>query len=240
MQHPIVILGATGGVGRALAVQLHRLGHPLHLVARDAARLEVLAVQLGASHASADVLSGDALEQAVRSAGGPLGGLVYAIGSIVLKPLKRVTEADHVETYRLNVVGAARAAAASADGLRQGGGSIVLFSSVAARAGFSNHTVIGSAKAAVEGLTVALAAELAPHVRVNCVAPSLTGTAMAAPLLSNDAMAKAIAAQHPIPRIGTAEEIASAARFLLSDEAGWITGQVLGVDGGRAALRGRG
>lgn len=117
---------------------------------------------------------------------------------------------------------------------------MVLFSSVAARAGFPNHAAIAAAKAAVEGLTVALVAELAPHVRVNCIAPSLTRTPLAEPLTRNAAMAEAIARQHPIPRLGEPEDAAALADFLLSAQAGWITGQVFGVDGGRSSLRGKG
>jgi len=115
----------------------------------------------------------------------------------------------------------------------------VLFSSVAARAGFPNHAAIAAAKGAVEGLVVALGAELAP-VRVNAIAPSLTRTPLAEPLTRNAAMADAIAKQHPIARLGTAEEVAALADFLLSDQAGWITGQVIGVDGGRGSLRSKG
>jgi len=237
--NPIVILGATGGIGHALAVRLHAAGRRLHLVGRDAARLRELAGPLDASFSVADVLQAETLPDAIRSAGSELGGLVYAVGSIVLKPLRQVTEADHLAAYRLNVLGAALAVAAALEALKRGGGSVVLFSSVAARAGFANHSVIGPAKAAVEGLVVSLAAELAPQIRVNAVAPSLTDTAMAAPLLANQTIAKSIAALHPIQRIGLAEDSAAAAAFLLSDEASWITGQVLAVDGGRSSLRGR-
>jgi NAD(P)-dependent dehydrogenase (short-subunit alcohol dehydrogenase family) len=117
---------------------------------------------------------------------------------------------------------------------------VVLFSTVAARAGFPNHASIAAAKGAVEGLTVALAAELAPAVRVNCIAPSLTRSAMAAPLVGNVQMAEAIAKQHPIPRLGEGEDSAALADFLLSPGAGWITGQVFAVDGGRSSVRSRG
>jgi NAD(P)-dependent dehydrogenase (short-subunit alcohol dehydrogenase family) len=117
---------------------------------------------------------------------------------------------------------------------------VVLFSSVAARAGFPNHLAIGAAKAAVEGMTVTLAAELAPAVRVNCIAPSLTRSRIAEPLIRNLAMAEAIAKLHPIPRLGEPEDAAALADLLLSAQAGWITGQVIGVDGGRGTLRVKG
>jgi NAD(P)-dependent dehydrogenase (short-subunit alcohol dehydrogenase family) len=129
---------------------------------------------------------------------------------------------------------------AAQDALTAGRGSVVLFSSIAARAGFTNHAAIAAAKGAVEGLTVALAAELAPAIRINCIAPSLTRSNMAAPLLANAQMADAIAKQHPIPRLGEGDDAAALADFLLSDQAGWITGQIMAVDGGRSTLRSRG
>jgi NAD(P)-dependent dehydrogenase (short-subunit alcohol dehydrogenase family) len=240
----VLVFGATGGIGGAIAEGLAASGRPVHLAGRDAERLAALAARLGAPATVADVLAPGAIARAVAEAagahGGALSGLVFAVGSIVLKPLKRATVEDHLGAYRLNVVAAAEAVAAAEGALKAGQGAVVLFSSVAARSGFANHAVIGPAKAAVEGLTVALAAELAPAVRVNCIAPSLTRTGIAAPLTGNEAMAKAIAAQHPIPRLGEPEDVAALARFLLGPEAGWITGQVFAVDGGRSSLRTKG
>ncbi|WP_376094674.1 SDR family NAD(P)-dependent oxidoreductase [Roseomonas sp. CCTCC AB2023176] len=236
-----VVIGATGGIGAALARRVKARGGTPFLIARDEGRLAALAGELGAGFAVADALDGAALRAAVAQAGPELDGLAYAVGSILLKPIARITEADMVETFRLNVVGAALAIGAAAPALAASGrGSAVLFSSVAARHGFGNHAAIGSAKAAVEGLVVSLAAELAPKVRVNAVAPSLTRTRIAEPMTKSPAMAEAIAKTHPIPRLGEAEDAAAAADFLLSDAAGWITGQVLGVDGGRAAIPGKG
>ena len=237
----ILILGATGAVGAALARRVASRGLRPVLVARDAGRLAVLAAEIPGSIAiPADVEDAAALRAAVAAAGTPLAGLAYCVGSIALKPLKRVTEADMISAFRLNALGAMLSVQAAQDALAAGQGAVVLFSSIAARAGFTNHAAIAAAKGAVEGLTVALAAELAPAIRVNCIAPSLTRSNMAAPLLANAQMAEAIAKQHPIPRLGEGDDAAALADFLLSDQAGWITGQIMAVDGGRSTLRSRG
>jgi len=137
-------------------------------------------------------------------------------------------------TDRVLILGATGGVGAA---LAAGQGSVVLFSTVAARAGFTNHLAIAAAKAAVEGMTVAMAAELAPSIRVNCIAPSLTRTRIAEPLTKNPAMAEAIAKLHPLPRLGEADDLAAMADMLLSPASGWITGQVIAVDGGRSTLR---
>jgi NAD(P)-dependent dehydrogenase (short-subunit alcohol dehydrogenase family) len=240
MTGQVLVFGATGGIGAALARRLAARGARPFLVARGEARLAALAAELGCGHAVADVTDRAQVAAAVAAAGAPLSGLAFCVGSIVLKPLARVTEADLLEAFRLNAAAPALAVQAAAGALAAGSGSVVLFSSVAARRGFANHVAIGAAKAAVEGLVVSLAAELAPKVRVNGIAPSLTRTALAEPLTRSPQMAEAIAKQHPIPRLGEGEDSAALADFLLSDAAGWMTGQVIGVDGGRAALAGRG
>ncbi len=241
MSDPVVIVGAYGAIGSAIVRRLGAAGRAMHLVGRDPARLQALAAEFGASHAVADVMEPAGLQSAIGQAGPRIGGLAYCVGSIVMMPLKRATEATFVEAFRLNAVGAALAIAAAAEGLAAVPGSgVVLFSTIAARAGFPNHAVIAAAKAAVEGLVVSLAAELAPHTRVNGVAPSLTRSGIAAGMTDNPTMAKAIAGQHPIPRLGEGDDAGALAAFLLSDEAGWITGQIFAVDGGRSTVRTRG
>jgi NAD(P)-dependent dehydrogenase (short-subunit alcohol dehydrogenase family) len=152
-----------------------------------------------------------------------------------------MTGDDFLTDFRVNAAGAALAVQASLDALKAGeGGSVLLFSSVAVSQGFAAHASVSMAKGAVEGLTRALAAELAPKVRVNAIAPSLTATPLAASMTASEQMAKAIAGMHAIPRLGSAEDHAALARVLLTDAGGWITGQVIGVDGGRSSLRTKG
>lgn len=238
MTDRVLIIGATGGVGAALARRVSARGAQPVLFARDAARLAALAAELpGAESAVVDVTDSVALKAAIQALGAPLAGLAFCVGSIVLKPMARTTEADLLDTFRLNAVAAAVAVQAAVPALAAGQGSVVLFSTVAARAGFTNHLAIAAAKAAVEGMTVAMAAELAPSIRVNCIAPSLTRTRIAEPLTKNPAMAEAIAKLHPLPRLGEADDVAAMADMLLSPASGWITGQVIAVDGGRSTLR---
>jgi NAD(P)-dependent dehydrogenase (short-subunit alcohol dehydrogenase family) len=241
MPGPLVIVGATGAIGGAIARRAAARGETLHLVARDATRLEAMSGELGGTYAVADALDPVALTAAVQEAGGLVGGLAYCVGSIVIEHLDRATAEHYVDAFRLNAVGAAIAVQAAARGLHASPGSgVVLFSTVAVRTGFPGHTVIAAAKGAVEGLAMSLAAELAPNVRVNCIAPSLTRSGIAASLLRNPAMEKALAGVHPIPRLGEGDDAGAMADFLLSPAAGWITGQVIGVDGGRGHVRNKG
>jgi len=168
-----------------------------------------------------------------------LHGLVYSVGSINLKPFSRVTEEDLIQDFRLNVTGAAMVIQTSLKALRNAGSaSVVLISSVAARTGMGFHTSISASKAAVEGMAVSLAAELAGYgIRVNVVAPSLTDTPIAAKLLGSAEKREAAAKRHPIGRSGVPSDISAAIAFLLSEESSWITGQVLNVDGGLSSLR---
>lgn len=242
MGRTIIIWGGSGGIGSALARRVHARGDRPHLVGRNRDRLEAVAAETGGTFAVADILEPGAAKAAVASVEGPVGGLAYAVGSINLKPFARLGRADFEADFRLNAMGAAEAIQAALPALKAGDGtaSVLLVSTIAVSQGFAAHASVAMAKGAVEGLTLALAAELAPRIRVNCIAPSLTRTALAAPLTANEAMAGAIAALHPIPRLGEPDDIAALGAFLLSDDAGWITGQVMGVDGGRSTLRTKG
>jgi NAD(P)-dependent dehydrogenase (short-subunit alcohol dehydrogenase family) len=241
MNAATLIYGATGGIGSCVARQLAGSGKRLHLVARDSQRLQSLAEELDASWTAVDVLEDGAFEEVARQAPDILDGLVYAVGSIKLKPVARMTADDLLHDYRLNAMAAALAVQAALPALRASteGASVVLFSSVAATHGFPSHSSIAMAKAAVEGLTRSLAAELAPATRVNAIAPSLTETPLSAGMIGNPKIRDAIAAMHPLARLGRADDIAHLAAFLLSPQASWITGQVLGVDGGRSTIASR-
>ena len=164
--------------------------------------------------------------------------LVYCVGNARLKPLRSITPEEVVADFNLNCASAITTVQTVLPGLKKNKGSVTLFSTVAVRQGFARHVSVSSAKGAVEGLTLSLAAELAPHVRVNCVAPSLIdGSNVAAPFTGDEKMKAAVGKMHPLQRLGDAEGVAKAAAFLSGEDAGWVTGQVWGVDGGRSTLR---
>lgn len=242
MKEKTVIFGAYGGIGSAVARILHKNDHPLHLVGRDESRVQGLADELGADYTVGSVLDNDLFERVAEALGDSCAGLVYAVGTIDLRSISRFSETDFAKDFRVNAMGAALAIQAMVPALKRSRepSSVVLYSSVAARQGFTFHSSIGMAKGAVEGLTLSLAAELAPKVRVNAIAPSLVKTPLAEKLLSNEKMADSIASSHAMGRLGTAEDIAGLTAFLLSEDAGWITGQIFGVDGGRSSLRTKG
>lgn len=238
----IVIYGGSGGIGIATARLLHQRGFDLHLVGRDVNRLAATAAELGAAFTVGDVTDDSLFARVAAEAGAPLAGLAYAVGTITLKPLARLGPADFARDFRINAEGAALAVQAALPALKASAepASVLFFSSVAVGQGFSAHASISMAKGAVEGLTRALAAELAPKVRVNAIAPSLTRTPLAHALTENAQVAEAIAGLHALGRLGVPQDVAALAAFLLSSEADWITGQVIGVDGGRASLRTKG
>ncbi len=235
MSEKYLIFGATGSVGSSLAEQLKNSGNDIHLVARNESEVKAIAEKLGCSYTVADVLEDGFIEK-VKSDINDIKGVAYCVGSIDLKPLRMVTEAEMNKCMKLNLYSAIEVIKGFQESLKKNKGSVVLFSTVAAQRGFTNHTIIASAKAAVEGLTVTLAAEFAPNIRVNCIAPSLSKSKIAEPMLKNSTISEGIAKAHPLKRLGEGKDSASLAKFLITEESSWITGQIIAVDGGRSKL----
>ena len=235
MSEKYLIFGATGSIGSSLAEQLKNSGKSIHLVARNENEVSSIAEKLGCSFTVADVLEDNFIEK-VKSDIDDIKGIAYCVGSIDLKPLRMVSEQDFNKCMKLNLYSAVETIKGYQETLKKNKGSIVLFSTVAAQRGFTNHAIIASAKAAVEGLTVSLAAEFAPNIRVNCIAPSLTNSKIAEPMLKNKALADGIAKAHTLKRIGEGKDTASLAKFLITDESSWFTVQIIAVDGGRSKL----
>lgn len=228
-----LVVGSSSGIGLTLVKSLTDQGAQVY----SASRTKSDELPSSVIHVPFDVLAeGASLADSLPE---QLHGLVYSVGSITLKPFSRLTEEDFIKEYRLNVVGAALVIQQAYRALRNAKpSSVVLISSVAARAGMSYHASIAAAKSGVEGLAISLAAEFASQeIRVNVVAPSLTDTPLAASLLSTPEKREASAKRHPLGRIGTPEDISHAISFLLSDESSWMTGQVLSLDGGMSTLK---
>ena len=235
MSEKYLIVGATGSIGSNLAIQMYESGKEIHLVGRDENQTKSLSEKVNSAYSIADVLE-DGFVDKIKANIEDVKGIVYCVGSIDLKPLKMASESDFNKCMKLNLYSAIDLIKGYQDSLKKNNGSIVLFSTVAAQRGFTNHSIIASTKAAVEGLTVSLAAEFAPNIRVNCVALSLTNSKIAQPLLKNTALAQGIAKAHPLKRIGEGKDSASLAKFLITEESSWVTGQIIAVDGGRSKL----
>ena len=237
MSDKYLVFGATGAIGSSLAAQLKESSHDVHLIARNEDEVKAISEELGCSYSVADVLEENFMDKVKADTSDfDVKGVAYCVGSIDLKPLKRVSESDLHNCMKLNLYSAIEVIKGFQEELKKSSGSIVLFSSVAAQKGFTNHTIIATAKAAIEGLTVTLAAEFSPSIRVNCIAPSLTSSKIAQSMLKNPIVAEALAKAHPLKRLGEGEDSAALAKFLLSDESSWVTGQIIGVDGGRSSL----
>ncbi len=232
MQHYLII-GGSSGIGLQLATQLAESGK--RVTATFNKSKPVVENHLIQYHHL------DVLEESFSLDFLPdeLAGLVYCPGSINLRAFERIKPADFETDYKLQVIGAIKLAQMALPKLKKGeNGSIILFSTVAVQVGLPFHTQVAASKGALEGLTKALAAELAPKIRVNCIAPSLTNTPLAASLLNTEQKLEVNAQRHPLKRIGTPQDIANMAMFLLSENASWITGQIIHVDGGMSSIKG--
>ena len=239
----VLVLGAAGGIGGALSRRLAAERVKLVVAGRDAARLEAIAAETGATPFVLDATRPAEVEAAAARAvelDGRLDGLANCVGSILLKPAHITSEEEWDAVLATNLKSAYAAVRAAAR-LMTTGGSVVLVSSAAARLGLANHEAIAAAKAGVIGLTLSAAATYAPKgIRVNAVAPGLVRTPLTARITGNEAALKASTAMHALGRVGEPEEVASAIAWLLDPAQSWVTGQVIGVDGGLATLRSRG
>jgi NAD(P)-dependent dehydrogenase (short-subunit alcohol dehydrogenase family) len=231
MQHYLII-GASSGIGQELAMQLAESGkHVIATYNKNQPTVENSHIHFHHLNVLENTLSLDFLPD-------ELTGLVYCPGSINLRPFERIKPVDFEEDYKLQVIGAIRIIQMVLPRLKKvQNPSIVLFSTVAVQTGLPFHAQVAASKGAIEGLTKALSAEFAPKIRVNCIAPSLTNTPLAASLLNTEQKVDANAQRHPLKRIGTTKDIANMAAFLLSEKASWITGQILHVDGGMSSLK---
>jgi NAD(P)-dependent dehydrogenase (short-subunit alcohol dehydrogenase family) len=229
MPKTILMIGGNSGIGLATARLLQSQGDFLVAAARSPGPL----IELGIPVQPFDALYPSSLELPPV-----LDGLVYFPGSITLKPFQRLTPEDFLNDFRINCLGAAAALQTALPALKAApSASVVLFSTVAVAQGLSFHASIAAAKGAVEGLMRSLAAELAPKIRVNAIAPSLTDTPLAGNLLNSDARMEAAAKRHPLQRVGDPEDVAQLVAFLLSEASRFFTGQILRPDGGLSSVR---
>lgn len=225
-----LIIGASSGIGNAVLHQLVEQGHTV-TATWYAKQPELLH---GVSWHQVDVLN--EIPDAVIPE--HLDGVVYCPGAIQLKPFHRLLYGDFISDYALQVGGAVRVLQKAFPVLKQSvHPSVVLFSTVAVQRGFNFHSLVSASKGAIEGMTRALAAEWAPTIRVNCIAPSITDTPLAATLLNTPEKRDANAQRHPLKRIGTTQDIASAVTFLLSSASSWMTGEIIHVDGGMHSIK---
>lgn len=224
----IVIVGASSGIGESLAKLLLEQGQQVISISRNTPNVNVT------KHYTYDVLS----ELPFPELDTPVDGLVYCPGSITLKPIRGLKEAEYMADLKLNTLGAIKFIQAYQKHLQNStNASIVLFSTIAVQTGMAYHSSVAVSKGAIEGLTRSLAAEFAPKIRVNCIAPSLTDTPLANKLISTPEKLQASSNMHPLKRIGAAKDIANAADYLLSDRASWVSGQILHIDGGSSTLK---
>jgi NAD(P)-dependent dehydrogenase (short-subunit alcohol dehydrogenase family) len=227
-----LIIGGSSGIGQQLATQLSASGEQvIATFNKNKPVVENPGLHFHHLNVLEDEFSLDYLPD-------DLAGLVYCPGSINLRSFERIKPADFEADYKLQVIGAIKIIQMALPRLKKvENSSIILFSTIAVQTGLPFHAQVAASKGAIEGLTKALAAELAPKIRVNCIAPSLTNTPLASSLLNTEQKVEANAQRHPLKRIGAPEDIANMAMFLLSEKASWITGQVMHVDGGMSSLK---
>lgn len=237
---PILIFGATGGIGASLTRRLAAAGHPLFLVGRREDALAVLGAEVHAPWQSADVTDWAQIDRAIDAAvahHGTIGGLAHCVGSLLLKPAHLTRFDEYAQTIAQNLTSAFGVVRA-AGRVMSTGGSVVLCSSAAARIGLANHEAIAAAKGGIQGLVLSAAATYAPRaLRINAVAPGLVDTPLTARITGSAPAREASQSMHALGRLGTPDDVASAMAWLLGPESSWVTGQILGVDGGLGSVR---
>jgi 3-oxoacyl-[acyl-carrier protein] reductase len=228
----IIIIGGSSGIGLGLVKELVENNNVISYSRSGGKHTENINVKFRALDVTSDNIDMGELPDIID-------GLVYCPGTINLRPFRRLSEEDFINDFKINVTGAVKVLQTVYNALRKSEqASIVMFSTVAVNSGMNFHSSIAASKGAVEGLVRSLAAEFAPKIRVNAVAPSLTDTPLASNLLSTEAKREASAGRHPLMRIGKVEDQVNAALFLLSPKSSWITGQILHVDGGMSSIKG--
>jgi NAD(P)-dependent dehydrogenase (short-subunit alcohol dehydrogenase family) len=226
-----LVIGASSGIGNAITTQLIKEGHTIYGTYNTH---PMEAAQPLSTHYL------NVLDESIDFSFLPdtLHGLIYCPGTINLRPFARIQASDFIQDFNLQVGGAIKVIQAALPALKNAGNaSIILFSTVAVQLGLNFHSQVAASKGAIEGLTRALSAELAPSIRVNCIAPSLTDTPLAASLLNSEQKMEANAQRHPLKRVGTANDISEMACFLMSSKSSWITGQIMHVDGGMSSIK---
>lgn len=226
-----LIIGGSSGIGKELVNLLDQQGGNIIATYNQNAIEDSNNVKYLKYDVVEDELDLETLPEQIH-------GIAYCPGTINLKPFHRFKDKDFLEDFNLQVLGAIRIIRKILPRLKQAeGASIVLFSTIAVQRGFNFHSQVAVSKGAIEGLTRALAAEFAPSIRVNAVAPSLTDTPLAGRLLSTPEKKEAQAQNNPMKKVGEAKEVAEAAAYLLTSKSSWTTGQILHVDGGYSSLK---
>ena len=229
MSKKYLVIGGSSGIGKSIVSTLSK-SHDVIATYRN----HTLDSEHNTTSIQYEVGAGAKLELGIEE----LDGLVYCPGTINLKPFHRLKRQDFQNDFEINVLGAVEAIQSALPLLKKSEhASIVLFSTVAVQQGLGFHASVAASKGAIEGLGRSLAAELAPKIRVNVVAPSIVQTPLADRLLNTPEKIQASEKRHPLNKIGSAQDIANAAVFLLTDASGWMTGQVLHVDGGLSSIK---
>lgn len=231
MNKNYIIVGGSSGIGFEITKQLSEAGNHVTVLSRSKGEIDSLS---NVSHVAYDVTSDSSPDINLDV----IDGFAYCPGTINLKPFHGLKSEDFQEDFSINVLGAVKTLQPIIKQLKKNeNASIVFFSTVAVQQGMPFHSSVAASKGALEGITRSLAAELAPKVRVNCIAPSVTDTPLASRILSSEEKKENSGKRHALNRVGTAKEVAKLATFLLSDDSSWMTGQIIGLDGGMSAVR---